>query len=573
MLTHIHIRNLAIVDELDVELAGGMTALTGETGAGKSILIDALGLVLGDRADSRVIRHGAGRAEIAAVFEPGADSAVHAWLRSRDMDRDGECQLRRVIGRDGRGRGYINGQPAPMQSLRELGEQLVDIHGQHEHQSLLRAAAQRNLLDAYGGHPALLSEVAGLYRDWQAARTALDRAIADESDRDARLDLLRYQLHELDALGLDDEGIASIDAEHTRLASAGKLLEAARGGLERLDGEDGGSAVSRLSRTLDEIGELVPLDGALEDSTRLLGEAAVLLREGIDALHHYTGRLEIDPARLQWLEERIGVLHDLARKHRCRPAELPSIGERLRTELAAIEHADQRRAQLAHRLTQLEHDYLACADKLTSQRRQAAQAFGSEITAALQTLGMAGGLFEVCIERRKAAQFTPQGMDTIEFRVSANKGQPVQPLARVASGGELSRISLSIQALSADSGTIPTLIFDEVDSGIGGGVAEIVGHRLRALAAGRQVLCVTHLPQVAALAHHQLQVSKLDSKDTTATRIRPLAGTERVEELARMLGGLTITTQTRAHAQEMIEQAQQRTARRGPRRRKTRAVD
>ena len=567
MLTHLHVRNLAIVDTLDVELAAGMTALTGETGAGKSILIDALGLVLGDRADSKVVRHGAERAEISAVFDIAADSTAGAWLQAHDMDSDGECQLRRVISRDGRTRGYINGQPAPMQSLRELGEQLVDIHGQHEHQSLLRPAVQRQLLDACGGHSALLAGVAGLYRDWQAARTALDAAIADETDRDARLDLLRYQLNELEALALDSAEIESIDEEHARQANAGRLLETAQRGLARLDSEEGDSAASLLSRTHDEIGELSRIDPALEESARLLGDAVVLLREGIDALNHYAERLEIDPQRLQWLEERIGVLHELSRKHRCQPQELPAVEERLRAELEAIEHADQHREQLAARLEQLERDYLSSSGKLTAQRKQAAVTFSREITAAMQSLGMAGGLFEVRIGTRKDAQFSQHGMDTIEFRVSANKGQPAQSLARVASGGELSRISLSIQTLSADSGTIPTLIFDEVDSGIGGGVAEIVGRKLRGLATGRQVLCVTHLPQVAALAHHQLQVSKLAGDDTTITRIRPLTDAERIDELARMLGGVTITRQTREHAREMIDQAQQAP----PPRRSTRA--
>jgi len=563
MLIHIRVRNLAIVDEIDVELAAGLTALTGETGAGKSILVDALGLALGDRADSNAIRYGADRAEIVAVFDISAVRAVSEWLQEHDLDLDGECQLRRIIGRDGRSRGYINGQPVPVQSLRELGEQLVDIHGQHEHQSLLRTAVQRELLDAYGGYPTLLNEVSDLHRDWQAARSALDKAIADETDRDARLDLLRYQLNELEALGLDSDGIAAIDAEHTRQANAEKLLETVQRGLARLDSDDGGSAASQLSRALEEIGALTHLDPTLEDTARLLADAEVLVREGVDSLRRYAGRLELDPARLQWLEERIGLLHDLSRKHRCAASELPAVEERLRVELGAIEQADQHREQLAACVARLESDYLACADRLTAQRRQAAKSFGSGITAAMQTLGMAGGTFEVHISPHRDPHFTPYGLDAIEFRVSANKGLPVQPLARVASGGELSRISLCIQTLAADSAAIPTLIFDEVDSGIGGSVAEIVGHKLRALATGRQVLCVTHLPQVAALAQNQLQVSKLAGTDTTITRIRRLAGDDRIDEVARMLGGVTITRQTREHAREMIEQVQRKQTVRG----------
>jgi DNA repair protein RecN (Recombination protein N) len=568
MLTHIHVRNLAIVDEIDVELASGMTALTGETGAGKSILVDALGLVLGDRADSSVIRHGCERAEIAASFDIDRLPAVAAWLGERELDMDSECQLRRIINREGRSRGYINGQPAPMQSLRELGEQLVDIHGQHEHQSLLRSAVQRQLLDAFGGHQSLLADVAGLYAEWKTVREGLDNVVRNATERDARLDLLRYQSQELDALGLNTADIQSIDAEHARQANAGRLLDACQQGLARLDAEDGESAYSLISRTLDELSTLVRLDSGLEETVKLLGDATILVQEGTESLRHYTGQLEIDPGRLQWLEERIGILHDLARKHRCTPEELPAVADTIRTELDSIEHADQHREALQARLTELEQSYLQAARRLSDQRNRTATTFGKQITAAMQTLGMAGGVFKAAITARKDAAFGRHGMDNIEFLVSANAGQPVQPLGKVASGGELSRISLSIQVISAGSETIPTLIFDEVDSGIGGGVAEIVGEQLRALGAGRQVLCVTHLPQVAALAHQQMQVNKLSSKDVTRTRIHPLDGDERVDELARMLGGVKITRQTREHAREMMALGQNRNTRGKPARRK-----
>ena len=571
MLTHIHVRNLAIVDAIDVELAGGMTALTGETGAGKSILVDALGLVLGDRADNSVIRHGCERAEISASFEIDRLAGVAEWLCARELDLDGECQLRRIINREGRSRGYINGQPVPMQSLRELGEQLVDIHGQHEHQSLLRSAVQRQLLDAFGGHQPLLTEVATLYAEWKSVQDQLDSVIRDTTERDARLDLLRYQSQELEALGLSAEDIQSIDEEHARQANAGQLLEACQQGLARLDAEDGDSAYSLVSRTLDELSELVRLDSRLEETVRLLGDAAILVQEGTESLRHYAGQLEIDPGRLQWLEDRIGILHDLARKHRCTPEELPVVAGNIRRELDSIEHADQHRETLQTRLGELEQSCQKAARQLSDKRKRAATAFGKQITTAMQTLGMGGGVFRAAVTPRKDSACGPHGMDNIEFLVSANAGQPVQPLAKVASGGELSRISLSIQVISAGSETIPTLIFDEVDSGIGGGVAEIVGQKLRALGAGRQVLCVTHLPQVAALAHQQMQVSKLSGKDTTHTRIRPLDGTERVDELARMLGGVKITRQTREHAREMMELGQKQDTRSKPVRRKAKA--
>jgi len=552
MLSWLHVRNLAIIDAIEVDLDSGMTALTGETGAGKSILVDALGLVLGDRADNSVIRHGEERTEITAGFAIGQLPAVDDWLRQRDMDLDGECQLRRIVVRDGRSRGYVNGRPVPMQTLRELGEQLVDIHGQHEHQSLLHAGVQRQLLDCFGGYDDSLEQVAAAQGEWSAVRAALAAATDSEINRDARLDLLRYQLDELSALGLDEAEIENIDAEHARHANAGRLLETTLAGLQRLDNDEGEAALSLLERSRDELDELARLDPALAASTRLLSEAAVLVREGIDALRHYAERLDIDPERLHWLEERIGILHDLARKHRCKPVDLPAVEVQLRSELESLEHADRHRAELAQHLQQLAQDYLAAAAQLGKQRRRAATAFGREITAAMQTLGMAGGIFSARVSPRADQDFSAAGMDRIEFMVSANKGQPLQPLAKVASGGELSRISLAIQVISAGSQTIPTLIFDEVDSGIGGAVAEIVGRQLRALSGGRQILCVTHLPQVAACAHQQLQVSKLSGEATTHTLIRRLDTQERVEELARMLGGMTITGQSRAHAREML---------------------
>jgi DNA repair protein RecN (Recombination protein N) len=556
MLTHIHVRNLAIVDEIEVELATGMTTLTGETGAGKSILVDALGLVLGDRADNSVIRHGCERAEISAGFDIEGHPAVSDWLTEQALDRDGECQLRRIINREGRTRGYINGQAVPMQSLRELGEQLVDIHGQHEHQSLLRSGVQRQLLDSFGGHQPLLDRLATCHSTWKAVRDELNCIFGNDADRDARLDLLRYQHQELVSLGLGSEDISNIDAEHARLANAGRLLDSARRGLARLDSDDGPSASSLVNQTLDELSALAGLDHGLVEVTQLLVEADVLIKESIESLRLYAEQLDMDPERLQWLEQRIAILHDLARKHRCHPEDLPAIEENIGKELDSIEHTDERRATLHTRLVALEQDYIDTAGQLTAQRTRAARAFGKDITEAMQTLGMAGGKFSVAVQPRATKAFSTHGMDDIEFMVSANAGQPMQALSKVASGGELSRISLSIQVISAGSDTIPTMIFDEVDSGIGGSVAEIVGQRLRALGSVQQVLCVTHLPQVAALAHQQMQVTKLSGKDTTRTRIRTLNEEERVEELARMLGGVKITRQTREHAREMLQQGQ-----------------
>jgi len=565
MLTHIHVRNLAIVDEIEVELDPGITTLTGETGAGKSILVDALGLVLGDRADSGVIRHGCERAEITASFAVSAATPAGRWLRDQELDLEDDCQLRRVINREGRSRGYINGRPVPLQLLRDIGEQLVDIHGQHEHQSLLRAPVQRQLLDEFGGHRELLGEVRGLYAEWKTTREQLEEASREDAERDARLDLLRYQAGELAALGLSAEEIESLDEEHARQANAGRLLETCRQGLARLDADEDASANALLSSTLEELAALEPIDARLGEVTGLLGEATVLLQEAVRSLLNYCDRLEIDPQRLQWLEERIAVLHDLARKHRCRPVDLPAVAVDIDQALKAIEHSDQRRAQLQTRLRELDAAYRDAAGRLGRKRRQAGREFAAQITTAMQTLGMAGGVFEVAMQSRPDGDFSPHGLDAPEFRVSANPGHPLQPLSKVASGGELSRISLAVQVISADSDSIPTLIFDEVDSGIGGSVAEIVGQKLRALAASRQVLCVTHLPQVAAQAHQQMLVSKLAGENMTHTTIRKLSGDERVDELARMLGGVRITQQTREHAREMLELCQGRPPRRGRR--------
>jgi DNA repair protein RecN (Recombination protein N) len=556
MLTDIHVRNFAIVEEADLEFDAGLTALTGETGAGKSILIDALGLVLGDRADGNVIRHGCERAEISAGFAIRDLPAVARWLEDRELQADGECQLRRVINCDSRSRGFINNQPVPLQSLRELGEQLVDIHGQHEHQSLLHAAVQRQLLDDFAAQEAPLADITGLFNDWKATREELETVIRNGQEREARLDLLRYQLQELEALQIDADEITCLTREHARLANAEELLGVCRRGQERLYGDDATSAYQLISRTLSETEHMVAIDDRLSETVRLLNEILVLVQECADGLRHQAEGLEVDPEHLQALETRIGLIHDLSRKHRCTPEQLPSVQEAMRRELDSLEHTDQRRVELQSRLDALESAYRETAQQLSVRRGEAGGQFGNQVTEAMQVLGMPGGVFQVEVQYDSNRPFGPYGQDGIVFLVSANPGQPAEALSRVASGGELSRISLAIQVMSPRSASIPTLIFDEVDSGIGGGVAEIVGQKLRTLGANRQVFCVTHLPQVAALANQQLQVTKLAAEDTTRTRIRKLNRDERIDELARMLGGIEITRQTREHARDMLERAQ-----------------
>ncbi|MEJ2645341.1 MAG: DNA repair protein RecN [Gammaproteobacteria bacterium] len=573
MLTHIHVRDFVIVDELDLELGPGMTALTGETGAGKSILVDALGLVLGDRGDSSVIRHQAERAEISAAFELAEHPDARTWLQERDLDADGECQLRRIITREGRSRGYINGRPTPIQSLKELGNLLVDIHGQHEHQSLLRRDTQRQLLDDFGGLGPSVELVSNAYRHWRGLRDELESLRSADQDRSSRLDLIGFQVRELEALALQDGEYAELDEEHARLANAGRLLETCRQAVDALYDSDQGSAHSLLSHAAGELAPLADIDPRLAGARELLDSAVIQLQEGIDELRGYLDRLDLDPARLQWVEDRIGDIHQLARKHRCEPVELPNLLEHLQSELDTLEHADEHLVALEQAVDAATTDYRRAAETLSRERREAAADFNARVTEVMQGLGMPGGRFEVDVQNASGGRFTAWGLDQIEFQVAANPGQPAMPLAKVASGGELSRISLAIQVIAAGSNHVPSLVFDEVDTGVGGGVAEVVGRKLRTLGDSHQVLCVTHLPQVAAQAHHHLQVSKLAGSQSTRTRIRALSDEERIDELARMLGGIEITTSTRTHAREMIEQAQQPAPRKRPPKGRRRKAD
>ena len=553
MLTQLRIRDFAIVEELELELAAGMTAVTGETGAGKSILVDAIGLLLGDRADSGVIRHGAERADLSASFDLDALPAARAWLAERDLDRDRECHLRRVVARAGRSRGYINGVPQPTQVLRELGEQLVDIHGQHEHQSLLRREAQRQLLDDYAGNQALAAELAEQYQTWSRLRRELRALRQAASERDARLDILRYHLRELTALNLAAGEVAALEDEQRRLAHASQLLDTSQRLLRWLSEDEESSIADRLDHGLRELEALSRLDARLAPVGEMLNTALIQIQEASGELRGYIQALDLDPDHLAQVEQRLAAAHQLARKHRVAAEELPALRARFEAERDALEHSETRLEELQQAMNTARAAYQACADRLSERRAAAARELGERVSTALAGLGMAGGRFAIVLERLE--QPTPAGLEAVEFQVSANPGQPVRPLARVASGGELSRISLAIQVIAAHAARIPTLIFDEVDVGIGGGVAEIVGRQLRALGGGRQVLCVTHLPQVAAQAHRQLKAEKQTDGDATHTRVVALEPVERVMEIARMLGGLEMTENTLAHAREMVDKA------------------
>jgi DNA repair protein RecN (Recombination protein N) len=555
MLSEVRVRNYAVIDEVELELDGGMTVLSGETGAGKSILVDALGLVLGDRADAAAVRHGAERADIAVTFELTELPGVRAWLAEQDLDAGDECVLRRVVSREGRSRAYVNGNPAPLQTLRRLGEQLVEIHGQHEHQTLTRAAVQREILDAHGRLGELRQAVAAAYDEWRAAADRLAELKHRRTQRDERIDLLRYQVRELESLGLEDGELEALELEHARLANTGRLAESGGEALMLIYDDESGSAQQRLARARDGLARLADTDPALAPLAAQLEEAEIQVSDAAAELRSYLGGLEMDPARLDGVENRLGSIRDLARKHQIDGAELPARLTALRAELAELEQAAEALEQLTDERDRAAARYREHATALGEQRAAAAPGLAEGITATMRQLGMPGGRFELRVEHDANGDFSPHGLDRVEFAVTANPGQPAAPLARVASGGELSRIALAVQVVATGGTQIPCLVFDEIDTGVGGGVAEIVGRRLRELGDERQVLCVTHLPQVASQGHHHVRVSKLTDGKTTRTTLAALGEDETVEELARMLGGVEITATSRDHAREMLVRA------------------
>jgi len=515
MLRHIHIRHFAIVDELALDLSSGMTVLTGETGAGKSILLDALGLALGDRADSGAIRAGVDRAEVSVDFNITEHQQAQNWLQDHELDDEDLCLIRRTINRDGRSKGYINGRPVPMQMLRELGEQLVDIHGQHEHQSLLKRDVQRQALDDYASahsvtknasHEKFLADTAKYFSQWQQLTETLAALQASREQRDDRLELLRYQVKELRELDFSSDEYATLETEHARLANQNQLREGGEQVLQALSGDDQNTLTDRVEKCSVEMQQLLSIDPALANVCETLQGAAIQSREAAAELRNYLDGLSLDPEHLQTLNERLGHIHDLARKHRLVPKQLPVLHEQLEQELATLEKADIQLEAITSDISKVEKAYHQSAKKLSASRQQAAKKLATAVTENMHQLGMPHGVFEIALEPIDGLSI--HGLERIEYRVTANPGQPVQALAKVASGGELARISLAIQVIAAGSGNIPTLVFDEVDVGIGGGIAEVVGRLLKNLSDNRQVLCVTHQPQVASLAHQHLQVSK-----------------------------------------------------------------
>jgi DNA repair protein RecN (Recombination protein N) len=553
MLTYLQIRDFAIIDSIELELRPGLTVLTGETGAGKSILVDALQLIAGGRAGAEVVRHGAERAEISATFDiTKGPRELKRWLDEQSITTSEELSVRRVVSTDGRSRAYLNGQSVPVQQLREVGNILIDIHGQHEFQSLMRSAAQRELLDGYGKHEGLVGQVGIAHRVWLELLNRTVELEGKARDRDARLELLRYQVHELTALQLKGGEVASLGEERGRLANRGRLAEAAGTALQQLYEGDEGSAHAGVSRALQALRGLSEVDPKLASVLPLVEGAAIQIREAARELERYRESLDLDTSRQDEVERRLAAIEELARKHRVPPSELHERAGQLAKELESVERAELDLAVLRKELGTALESYRVQAQQLSARRETAGRALAKDITARMQTLGMTGGRFQVDVTQSEATEPAQHGIDSIEFRVTANPGQPLRSLAKVASGGELSRLSLAVQVSCAARET-RCMVFDEVDSGIGGAVAEIVGRELRALGERGQVLCVTHLPQVASQGHHHLRVTKLTDGKTTRTTLTEMSVPDRVEELARMLGGIEVTSKARDHAKEMLK--------------------
>ena len=550
MLRLLSIRNFVVVDTLDVEFGRGLTVLTGETGAGKSILLDALSLLLGDRFELRQLRANADRAELAAQFDVADAPAVGAWLLEQDMGGDGDdVLLRRVMDAQGRSRAWINGRPATLAQLKVLGEMLVDLHGQHAHQALAQPEAQRNLVDAFGGFTTLSREVAESFRAWRAAVEKHEAAAHAAQATSTERDFLDARRRELAALDVSETEWAELSAAQSRLANAADLIEAATQGGEALSEGDDALTV-RLAQLSQRLKSAAVNDPALADIVALLEPAAAELEEAARALRDYLHRLDLDPRELQRVEGRLSAIHDHARRHRVRPEGLPALLAETEARLAALAESADAEA-LAKRAAEAETTFRTHATQLSKKRRFAATELAHRVTQAMQSLSMAGGHLEIALAPLAAP--ASYGVDGLEFQVAAHPKQPLGPLARIASGGELSRIALAIQVVASEVGQIPTLVFDEVDSGIGGAVAATVGQLLQTLGADRQVLCVTHLPQVAACADAHFLVSKKGNGESVTSGLAELTRPERAEELARMLGGAAITAKTRAHAKELLD--------------------
>ncbi len=551
MLRHLSIKDFAVVRATELEFGPGMTVVSGETGAGKSLMVDALGFLSGLRADSGVVRHGAARAELSAEFALDALEGARRWLADNELDDEEHCQLRRVIRADGGSRAWINGRPVTLSQLSELAALLVEIHGQHEQQALLTRPSQLALLDAYAGNVDERRAVRAAAASWQALVDEAD-ALSQQGDVSDRIGFLEHQLRELEREDLEPESIAALGASHRRQAHASALLAACEAAGARLNGEEGGSALDLLQQIRAELGRVAEHDPRLGEVDALIDSATIQLQEALGLLDRVHDDLDADPEQFEDNERRLGRLHDLARKHRVAMDELGAQRDRMQAEVEQLRGADVRLQKLAGEIEKAVAAWRAQAGALSASRQRAAAELSTTTTGLIAELGMGGGQFLIQLEPQDAGKPDAQGAERVEFLVAANAGQPPRPLRKVASGGELSRISLAIEVAALDLDAVPTMVFDEVDSGIGGAVADIVGQKLRALGEKRQVLCVTHLPQVASKGHAHYRVSKAPVEGMTQSAVERLDTRAREEELARMLGGVEVSKEARAAARKLL---------------------
>ena len=552
MLTHLAIKDFAVVASAELEFGPGLTVISGETGAGKSLLVDALNFLSGLRADSAMVRHGAERAELVALFDLGDAPAALDWLREAEFDDGVECQLRRTLRAAGGARAWINGRPATVAQLGQLAERLVEIHGQHEHQALLSKTSQLALLDAFGGHDTELATTRSAAQAW-AGLLRERETLSRQGDVSERIAWLEHQLGELQRESLEPESIADLITAHRRHAHSAALIGACEGALARLGGDDGPALSRQLQQVRVELARQAEIEPRLVDVDAMLDSAAIQLDEALALLEQIRADLDLDPAAFDDLDRRLGRLHELARKHRTLPETLAAQRDSLMAELETLRGAGERVRALDGEIAAAAEAWRSAAGQLGASRRLAAQALSRSTTALIAELGMGGGRFEAALEPTDALRPDPAGAERVEFLVAANAGQPPRPLRKVASGGELSRISLAIEVAALGLDAVPTMVFDEVDSGIGGAVAEIVGQKLRALGGTRQALCVTHLPQVAAQGHAHYRVSKAERAGMTQSAVQVLGGKQREEELARMLGGVEVSKEARAAARRLLQ--------------------
>ena len=554
MLTSIAISNFAIVESLELEFKQGMTVISGETGAGKSIMVDALSLCLGDRTDAGVVRHGEKKADISASFDIQLYPDVQAWLEERDLEQDQHCILRRVISKEGRSKAYINGRPCTLNDLKEVGSQLVDIHGQHEHQSLLKKHAQRQQLDEYGQLTELSKQVQQQYAVWRQLKDELFAKQNQSAEQEAKVQLLSYQAQELEQLDLKEGEIESLEQEQSFLSNiADSQMKAYQASNLLADNEEG-SICSLLNQAINSASQINPQTQALEGALEMMNAALIQAQEATDSLRHYQDTLEQDPERLTAIESRLSDIYDTARRHKCLPEALISLRESVEGELSQLQGGEESLEALKVKEEQAYEQLTALATTLTEKRIITKDELAKKVEEQIHGLGMPHARFY--IQCQPLNQVTANGFEDIEYMIASNPGQPAQALRKVASGGELSRISLGIQVVTAHTSTIPTLVFDEVDVGISGGIAEVVGRMLRSVGQRGQVFCVTHLAQVAAQGHQHLRVSKKVANEATSSQVEVLKEQDRTQEIARLLGGIELTEQTLAHAREMLSNVQ-----------------